>query len=185
MIRGEVSSFLPLLPFLDFLFSTIFLFLSIFHSVLGAAILQGHDVLFDIENKRIGIAESNCDYNYLISGKKSIEFDPFNVSNDIIQFYFHNFCRSKQCQYYVVISFWISHAILIVMFYIRYYKKSRTCNTGLTNIYSSKNTSPVYAYNKYYWPALKTKMSEETMDETYGSPIKSKNSEEMDFLVKR
>ena len=34
---------------------------------LGANFLMGHDVMFDIENSRIGFAESECDYNALVS----------------------------------------------------------------------------------------------------------------------
>lgn len=36
-------------------------------SVLGASFMKGKDVLFDIENKLIGFAKSDCDY---YSGKK-------------------------------------------------------------------------------------------------------------------
>ena len=36
-------------------------------SVLGANTMMGHDVLFDVDNDRIGWAESNCDYTALIT----------------------------------------------------------------------------------------------------------------------
>ena len=36
-------------------------------SVLGANAIMGHDVLFDIDNDRIGWAESHCDYTHLIT----------------------------------------------------------------------------------------------------------------------
>merc|ERR1712176_1090868 len=34
--------------------------------VLGANFMTGHDVLFDLENGRVGFAESNCDYEETI-----------------------------------------------------------------------------------------------------------------------
>jgi hypothetical protein len=36
-------------------------------SVLGANAIMGHDVLFDVENDRIGWAESDCDYTHLLT----------------------------------------------------------------------------------------------------------------------
>jgi len=36
-------------------------------SVLGANTMMGHDVFFDIDNSRIGFAESNCDYTKLVA----------------------------------------------------------------------------------------------------------------------
>jgi len=36
-------------------------------SVLGANVMMGHDVLFDASHKRIGWAESSCDYNGLVT----------------------------------------------------------------------------------------------------------------------
>ena len=36
-------------------------------SVLGANAMMGHDVLFDVDNNRIGFAESNCDYTGLVT----------------------------------------------------------------------------------------------------------------------
>jgi hypothetical protein len=41
-------------------------------SVLGGNAIMGHDVFFDIDNKRIGWAESKCDYSDLV---KEYEFD--------------------------------------------------------------------------------------------------------------
>jgi Xylanase inhibitor N-terminal len=37
-------------------------------SVLGANAMMGHDVFFDVENQRIGWAESSCDYTTLVHG---------------------------------------------------------------------------------------------------------------------
>lgn len=36
-------------------------------SVLGANAMMGHDIMFDVDNLRIGWAESDCDYNKLIT----------------------------------------------------------------------------------------------------------------------
>ena len=36
-------------------------------SVLGANAIMGHDVLFDVDNNRIGWAESDCDYNKVLT----------------------------------------------------------------------------------------------------------------------
>ena len=80
--------------------------------------MQGHDVLFDIENSRIGFAESSCDYNYLISGKRSEEFDPFDLDREVRRFYRKNFCQSERCRSMVVNAFWVSHSCLLFMFYL-------------------------------------------------------------------
>jgi hypothetical protein len=44
-------------------------------SVLGGNAIMGHDVFFDIDNERIGWAESKCDYSDLV---KEYEFDAAN-----------------------------------------------------------------------------------------------------------
>ena len=40
---------------------------------LGANSMMNHDVLFDWENNRLGIAESNCDYDELVEGVEVLE----------------------------------------------------------------------------------------------------------------
>lgn len=92
--------------------------------------MQGHDVLFDVKNKRIGIAESDCDYNYLISGKKSVDYDAFNVGRDVVAFYFHSMCMSKHCRNHAVVALWTSHVFLIAMYYcmVRWKKKKNEKN---------------------------------------------------------
>lgn len=96
--------------------------------------MQGHDILFDIENSRIGIAESTCDYNYLISGQRSEEFDPFNLDGDIRRFYSKNFCQSEICRSFVLKAFWISHLTLLIMYFVlrkhRYGKNGNGNNAG-------------------------------------------------------
>ena len=103
--------------------------------------MQGHDVLFDIENKRIGIAESTCDYNYLVSGVKSEEFDPFNVQADIRRFYSQNFCKSRECRSFVVVTFWLSHLFLLYMHF--WLKKKKQQGNKIAHFYEplkSKNS---------------------------------------------
>jgi hypothetical protein len=95
--------------------------------------MQGHDVLFDIENKRIGIAESSCDYNYLISGKHSIEFDPFDVPSDIRRHYRQYFCSSKKCRNLVYGSFWVSHFILLCLYMCIKRKNERASRSRKTS----------------------------------------------------
>jgi len=43
--------------------------------VLGANFMTGHDVLFDLENGRVGFAESNCDYDKNISSPLQKDHD--------------------------------------------------------------------------------------------------------------
>lgn len=49
-------------------------------SVLGANFMQGHNVMFDLSNKRIGFAESECNYLDLINGRESQPIDPYGES---------------------------------------------------------------------------------------------------------
>ena len=39
--------------------------------------MRGHNVHFDVEHSRIGMAESDCDYEYLATGKRSESLDPY------------------------------------------------------------------------------------------------------------
>ena len=71
--------------------------------------MQGHDILFDIEKKIVGFAESKCDYNYLISGTKSEEFKPFNLVWDIAIFYI---VRVRVRVSFLIGSFILAHLIL-------------------------------------------------------------------------
>ena len=48
-------------------------------------------MLFDIENSRIGIAESDCDYQYLLTGKRDESIlDPYASFHEISIFYFRS-----------------------------------------------------------------------------------------------
>lgn len=44
-------------------------------SVLGANLMMGHDVTFDVDGKNIGWAESDCDYSHLVDGGEIGEVD--------------------------------------------------------------------------------------------------------------
>lgn len=45
------------------MYSPRFYFTESYGGVLGANFMMGHDIFFDVANKRVGFAESECDYN--------------------------------------------------------------------------------------------------------------------------
>jgi hypothetical protein len=48
--------------------------------------MRGHNVLFDIDNSRIGMAESTCDYKLLMTGEAEEEFmDPYPTRDEIMK----------------------------------------------------------------------------------------------------
>lgn len=56
--------------------------------------MRGHNVHFDIDNERIGMAESNCDYKLLVTGKAENEFmDPYPSSEEIERSLHRNITR--------------------------------------------------------------------------------------------
>jgi hypothetical protein len=50
--------------------------------VLGANAMMGHDVYFDIDNSRIGWAESSCDYTALVKQYTSGDWEPSYHNNE-------------------------------------------------------------------------------------------------------
>mmetsp|Transcript_19048 Transcript_19048/g.26813 ORF Transcript_19048/g.26813 Transcript_19048/m.26813 type:complete len:117 (-) Transcript_19048:1285-1635(-) len=63
--------------------------------------MRGHNVLFDEDNKRIGMAESTCDYKLLATGKGEEEFiDPYpdidEITRSFRQNYLENVCDLNQ-----------------------------------------------------------------------------------------
>lgn len=46
-------------------------------SILGSNFMRSHNVLFDMENYQIGMAESNCDYQALLTGIETDFADPY------------------------------------------------------------------------------------------------------------
>ena len=56
--------------------------------------MRGHNVHFDIDNERIGMAESNCDYKLLVTGKAENELmDPYPSHEEIIRSFHRNVTR--------------------------------------------------------------------------------------------
>eukprot|EP00979_Chaetoceros_neogracilis_P013540 scaffold3896_cov235-Chaetoceros_neogracile.AAC.5 len=55
-------------------------------SILGSNFMRSHNVLFDIDNGRIGFADSNCDYDFLVTGKASEFISPYATAMDINKF---------------------------------------------------------------------------------------------------
>jgi hypothetical protein len=53
-----------------------------YDSVLGANAIMGHDVYFDIDNSRIGWAESSCDYTALVKQYTSGDWEPSNHDSE-------------------------------------------------------------------------------------------------------
>ena len=102
--------------------------------------MQGHDILFDIENQRIGIAESRCDFNYLISGKKSRYYNVFGYHEFVRTFYLENIFKSSKVKRYAILAFWVAHMILVAI-HLCYSRGKKVRD------------------NKYYY--LKAKLSEE------------------------
>lgn len=115
--------------------------------------MQGHDILFDMEKKVVGFAESKCDYNYLISGTKSDEFEPFNMIWDIARFYIRHSCNTDKCHNFVILSFLLAHLIL-----------------GALYIFLRMTGHPFGSLSSNVIIAV-------------GSPLKSKNSEETSIML--
>ena len=64
----------------------IYCYISSFDSILGSNFMRGHNVLFDIDNSRIGMAESTCDYKLLMTGEAEEEFmDPYPTRDEIMK----------------------------------------------------------------------------------------------------
>ncbi len=56
--------------------------------------MRGHNVHFDVDNERIGMAESNCDYKLLVTGKAENELmDPYPSYEEIERSFFRNLTR--------------------------------------------------------------------------------------------
>lgn len=52
-------------------------------SILGSNFMRSHNVLFDMENYQIGMAESNCDYQALITGIETDFADPYSSIKEV------------------------------------------------------------------------------------------------------
>lgn len=80
-------------------------------TVLGANFMQGHDIFFDRDNRRIGFAESNCDYEYLVSGKKTLSSTTSFESEFDTHFVDRGVCNTMECQ--IVTLFTIIACVLL------------------------------------------------------------------------
>jgi|AntRauTorckE5430_2_1112549.scaffolds.fasta_scaffold00825_3 hypothetical protein len=63
-----------------------------FNSILGSNFMRSHNVLFDIDNGRIGFADSNCDYDFLVTGKASEFISPYATAMDINKLFIQETC---------------------------------------------------------------------------------------------
>jgi len=65
-------------------------------TILGSNFMRQHSVLFDIENKRIGFAESDCNFNTILSseGKEDQMMfpDPYVSYNKVMAWYHEDLC---------------------------------------------------------------------------------------------
>lgn len=60
--------------------------------------MRGHDILFDVDNYKIGVAESTCDYKLLMTGESEEEFmDPYPSRETVDASYRKNF-TDNLCQ---------------------------------------------------------------------------------------
>ena len=80
--------------------------------------MRGHNVLFDIDNSRIGMAESTCDYKLLMTGEAEEEFmDPYPTRDEIIKSYRQNYadflCYTNNAFCYAL---WTLKLLPIVLF---------------------------------------------------------------------
>lgn len=85
-------------------------------TVLGGNFMMGHDIVFDMENNRVGFAESDCDYNRVTGAKnevKSVKKEIMNLENevkDIRSSYIplnvnSKTCSGSTCHMFVVVAF--------------------------------------------------------------------------------
>lgn len=52
---------------------------------LGANAMMNHDILFDWENERVGIAESSCDYEQLVEGEEVLENEDEGTADTAVE----------------------------------------------------------------------------------------------------
>ena len=57
--------------------------------------MRGHNVLFDIDKGQIGIAESECDYDYLVTGKRTEFIDPYASAEEVNHWYRKAICQAR------------------------------------------------------------------------------------------
>ena len=62
--------------------------------------MSGHNVLFDMDNGRIGIVESDCNYNDILTAEgkqhEMTTVDPYASFNDIMRWYEEDQCKNEK-----------------------------------------------------------------------------------------
>jgi len=106
-------------------------------NVLGANSMMGHDILFDLDNSRIGFAESECDYARLVAESAkgtlgdNIEGSGESSSNVVLPASDdsnYKLCESQRCRGF----FGLTVAILSVgfFFFARRYVNKKECSSS-------------------------------------------------------
>lgn len=106
--------------------------------VLGANAMRGYNVLFDMENDRVGFARSDCNYIEKVEILSDVNITSFSSSSPISFIYFSSPERnSKSLPYIVVIILSISLCLIIVaLIAFIYFRKSRKNDqTNVTESY--------------------------------------------------
>lgn len=104
-------------------------------SILGSNFMRSHNVLFDVENQRIGMAESDCDYVELVSGKKADFPDVYANAKDVKQLLqrerIESICETTSTSCFLQHSLWYMTVFFAVAFInilcfevYQYYKKA-------------------------------------------------------------
>ncbi len=81
--------------------------------------MRDHNVLFDVENWRVGIAESKCDYNLLRTGYPTEPVDPYITSKSMDKLIRYRLCLNNPwiCVTLAVVDF-LSAALFLIVFYM-------------------------------------------------------------------
>jgi len=64
-------------------------------SILGQNFMRGHNILFDVDNRQIGIAESDCDYEYLVTGEPIEFIDPYASIEELTDLIRQGICEAR------------------------------------------------------------------------------------------
>ncbi len=84
--------------------------------------MRGHNVLFDVDNSTIGMAESSCDYKLATTGKVEQEFmDPYPSREEILNSYRKNytdFLFATNPSFFFAVMFLNTVPFLLLLVYI-------------------------------------------------------------------
>jgi len=107
-------------------------------SVLGANFMMGHDVLFDVDNKRLGFTESDCDYLALLNPsytkkEKEEEVDDFTTEEETTPFAHPNASNDdeklcdRQCESILALSILVTMSLVTAITkYMRWRRRYST-----------------------------------------------------------